>query len=123
MGDSSCRRNSEGACRHRRQWSVGKPQAVATRQQTMHRLGRAGFFFWCDRCALTKLAYHSPTGFVDNKNQTLRVWLSACFYWCLRSESNQHLMITNQLHDLHATEAATAAEAVIIAESESSARR
>jgi hypothetical protein len=23
--------------------------------------------------------------------------------WCPRSESNQHLMITNQLHDLHAT--------------------
>lgn len=25
------------------------------------------------------------------------------FYWCPRSESNQYLMITNQLHDLHAT--------------------
>ena len=27
-------------------------------------------------------------------------WIAS---WCPRSESNQHLMITNQLHDLHAT--------------------
>ena len=35
----------------------------------------------------------------------LRVAASAniLFYRCPRSESNQHLMITNQLHDLHAT--------------------
>jgi hypothetical protein len=24
-------------------------------------------------------------------------------YWCPRTESNRYLMITNQLHDLHAT--------------------
>jgi hypothetical protein len=29
--------------------------------------------------------------------------LSTCFSWCPQSESNQRLMITNQLHDLHAT--------------------
>ena len=41
-------------------------------------------------------------------------------YWCPRSESNQHLMITNQLHDLHATGAdlTVTAEARIIAEAD-----
>ena len=38
------------------------------------------------------------------------------FYWCPRSESNQYLMITNQLHDLHATGADLTDEPRIIAE-------
>jgi hypothetical protein len=25
------------------------------------------------------------------------------YFWCPRTESNRYLMITNQLHDLHAT--------------------
>lgn len=30
-------------------------------------------------------------------------WLKHSTYWCPRTESNRYLMITNQLHDLHAT--------------------
>ena len=36
--------------------------------------------------------------------------------WCPRAESNHDLMITNQLHDLHATGADRSIEARIIAE-------
>ena len=32
-----------------------------------------------------------------------KAYASPYLWWCPRSESNQHLMITSQLHDLHAT--------------------
>lgn len=32
-----------------------------------------------------------------------KAYTSPYLWWCPRSESNQHLMITSQLHDLHAT--------------------
>ncbi len=40
--------------------------------------------------------------------------------WCPRAESNHDLMITNQLHDLHATGADRAIKARIIAQATAS---
>ena len=50
-----------------------------------------------------KFAYTKRTRNPENKKATPKNGLSACFYWCPRTESNRYLMITNQLHDLHAT--------------------
>jgi hypothetical protein len=52
---------------------------------------------------LMKSAYHLLTRRPEGKKATFECSLSACFSWCPQSESNQRLMITNQLHDLHAT--------------------
>ena len=41
-----------------------------------------------------------------------------CYDWCPRAESNHDLMITNQLHDLHATGADLTVAARIIAEAD-----
>ena len=53
--------------------------------------------------ALMKISYEALASNAKNKKATSRSGLSACFYWCPRAESNHGLMITNQLHDLHAT--------------------
>ena len=42
--------------------------------------------------------------------------MAITFDWCPRAESNHDLMITNQLHDLHATGADLPVEARIISE-------
>lgn len=56
---------------------------------------KAGYEF-CNRCFI-KIWPHT------NKKAILKNGLSNYFYWCPRTESNRYLMITNQLHDLHAT--------------------
>ena len=53
--------------------------------------------------SLTGKTYMVPTRKPENEKATLKNGLSVCFYWCPRTESNRYLMITNQLHDLHAT--------------------
>lgn len=47
--------------------------------------------------------YTKATQTLKNKKATPKNGLSVCFDWCPRTESNRYLMITNQLHDLHAT--------------------
>ena len=39
----------------------------------------------------------------EKQKATPKNGLTVLFYWCPRTESNRYLMITNQLHDLHAT--------------------
>ena len=65
----------------------------------------------------------TATWWLHRPEHTCDLWLEfakSLIIWCPQSESNQRLMITNQLHDLHATGARSVLHGLIIAQAHAS---